>query len=274
MLMKCVPGLLAIGTVAAASQAQVTILTVDRSVGATACVYAPPTYPDWCESDGRSNFFAGSWVDVVSFGNSAAGGVGFAGSITVSNQSSDVQSNQFFIAGSARVEVDSDGECSSTGDVLTSFDVKFKVVSPCRAVLSGETQIDAGGELRIQLRNGEGTLMYTFAGNYEASFDLAPGNYEYFASGLADGTCSGTCSHKERIDWQSRIDFVPLACPADFNGDNVVDDADFVVFVAAYNELVCPEEPAPCPVDLNGDGIVEDSDFVIFAAAYNELLCP
>jgi hypothetical protein len=28
--------------------------------------------------------------------------------------------------------------------------------------------------------------------------------------------------------------------PADLNNDNQVDDADFVLFVAAYNELICP----------------------------------
>ncbi len=30
------------------------------------------------------------------------------------------------------------------------------------------------------------------------------------------------------------------ACPADFNHDSQVDDADFVAFLAAYNELLCP----------------------------------
>ena len=32
--------------------------------------------------------------------------------------------------------------------------------------------------------------------------------------------------------------------------------------------------PAPCPGDMNGDRAVDDGDFVIFVAAYNELLCP
>lgn len=273
--MKCVPGLLVIGTVAAASLAQVTIVTVDRSVGATACVFAPPSYPEWCESDGKSNAAAGGWTDSVSFGIGAAGGVGFGGSIAVASQSSEAKPNQLFVTGSARVEADSDGECSSTGNALTSFHVKFKVVSPCRAVLSGETLTSAGAELRIQLRNGVGTLMYTLAGNnYAASFDLAPGNYEYFASALADGSCGGDCSHKERTDWISQVDFQPLACPADFNNDDVVDDSDFVYFVGAYNELICPELPATCPADLNDDGLVEDGDFVIFVVAYNDLICP
>lgn len=64
-------------------------------------------------------------------------------------------------------------------------------------------------------------------------------------------------------------------CPADLNGDGLVDDSDFTLFAAAYNLLDCadPEMPALCPADLNRDGLVEDSDFVIFAVAYNDLIC-
>ncbi len=61
-------------------------------------------------------------------------------------------------------------------------------------------------------------------------------------------------------------------CAADFNCDAQVDDADFVIFAGAYNDLTIP--PANPICDLNGDGLVEDSDFVIFVAAYNDLLCP
>lgn len=60
-------------------------------------------------------------------------------------------------------------------------------------------------------------------------------------------------------------------CPADFNCDGQVDDADFVSFVASYNELVIP--PADPKCDLNGDGFVDDADFILFAVAYNELVC-
>jgi hypothetical protein len=68
----------------------------------------------------------------------------------------------------------------------------------------------------------------------------------------------------------------PGACIGDLNGDNVVDDADFVIFASAYNILDCtdPLMPPGCPADLNNDGFVDDADFVLFAAAYNELLCP
>ncbi|MGH7244562.1 MAG: hypothetical protein ACREJD_14215 [Phycisphaerales bacterium] len=67
-------------------------------------------------------------------------------------------------------------------------------------------------------------------------------------------------------------------CAGDINNDSFVDDADFSLFVVAYNELLCPQletgYPAGCPSDLNGDGFVDDVDFTIFASAYNDLLCP
>ncbi len=65
-------------------------------------------------------------------------------------------------------------------------------------------------------------------------------------------------------------------CPGDLNHDGQVDDADFVIFVGAYNILDCADlsMPAGCPADLTRDGVVEDADFVVFVAAYNELVCP
>ncbi|MBX3378606.1 MAG: hypothetical protein KF805_00800 [Phycisphaeraceae bacterium] len=65
-------------------------------------------------------------------------------------------------------------------------------------------------------------------------------------------------------------------CVADLNHDNQVDDADFVLFVPAYNTLDCadPSMPPGCPADLNGDGFVDDADFQLFVFAYDILLCP
>ncbi|MBS0189807.1 MAG: hypothetical protein U0573_13495 [Phycisphaerales bacterium] len=67
-----------------------------------------------------------------------------------------------------------------------------------------------------------------------------------------------------------------FACPADLNGDSLVEDADFVIFLNAYNILDCadPTMPAACPADFNTDAVVNDADFIIFLAAYNELVCP
>jgi len=66
------------------------------------------------------------------------------------------------------------------------------------------------------------------------------------------------------------------ACPADFNNDGQVDDADFILFVVGYNILDCsdPTMPSNCPADINADGVVDDSDFPLFVVAYNELVCP
>jgi len=66
-----------------------------------------------------------------------------------------------------------------------------------------------------------------------------------------------------------------LDCPADFNNDGQVDDADFTVFVVAYNILDCtdPTMPSNCPTDINQDGYVDDTDFTLFVVAYNELIC-
>ncbi len=65
-------------------------------------------------------------------------------------------------------------------------------------------------------------------------------------------------------------------CPADLNHDGIVEDADFTLFVFAYNILDCadPSMSAGCPADFNGDALVDDSDFSIFVVAYNNLLCP
>lgn len=65
-------------------------------------------------------------------------------------------------------------------------------------------------------------------------------------------------------------------CSGDLNNDGQVNDTDFVLFVAAYNLLLCsdPAMPAGCPADLNRDTTVDDADFSIFVNAYDNLVCP
>jgi hypothetical protein len=73
-----------------------------------------------------------------------------------------------------------------------------------------------------------------------------------------------------------RISVNAAACVGDLNSDNQVDDADFQIFVVAYNILDCADAsmPSGCPSDLNNDAVVDDLDFQTFAAAYDRLLCP
>jgi hypothetical protein len=73
-----------------------------------------------------------------------------------------------------------------------------------------------------------------------------------------------------------RISVNAAACVGDLNNDNQVDDADFQIFVVAYDILDCADASMPvgCPADLNADGFVDDADFQVFVVAYDELLCP
>lgn len=64
------------------------------------------------------------------------------------------------------------------------------------------------------------------------------------------------------------FEFIALTCAGDLNKDGVVDDSDFVVFAAAYNNLLDRAG------DLNADLVTDDADFVIFASAYDTLVCP
>lgn len=63
---------------------------------------------------------------------------------------------------------------------------------------------------------------------------------------------------------------VVVTCSADLDRNMVVDDADFQIFVVAYDRVLCPVE---CSVDFNNDRIVDDADFVVFAADYNVVEC-
>lgn len=65
-------------------------------------------------------------------------------------------------------------------------------------------------------------------------------------------------------------------CPWDLTGDELVEDADFSLFVQSYDLLDCGDAlmPANCAADFDNNGVVDDIDFTAFVAAYNFLLCP
>jgi hypothetical protein len=65
---------------------------------------------------------------------------------------------------------------------------------------------------------------------------------------------------------------VGIRCPGDLNGDGFVDDADFQLFLPAYDTLLVP--PADVRCDWNGDRQVDDQDFVLFLPYYDQLICP
>lgn len=79
------------------------------------------------------------------------------------------------------------------------------------------------------------------------------------------GTNSAT-GRTEALMWSRK------SCWADLTHDELVDDADFAPFAAAYDEMICPAKL--CLSDFNDDGVVDDEDFQIFVAAYEAMVCP
>ncbi|MEK6642838.1 MAG: hypothetical protein AABZ08_02945 [Planctomycetota bacterium] len=59
---------------------------------------------------------------------------------------------------------------------------------------------------------------------------------------------------------------VAAFCAGDFNGDNMVTNADIPDFVAAQLAGACPAPPATCPGDFNADGVVNGADTAGFVA--------
>ncbi|MBS0191951.1 MAG: dockerin type I repeat-containing protein [Phycisphaerales bacterium] len=89
------------------------------------------------------------------------------------------------------------------------------------------------------------------------------------------GAAGGNVTLKQYVDnFYVRAHFT--ACPCDLTGDNLVDDADFTMFLRAYNILDCsdPDLEGWCGADFNGDGFVDDTDFQQFVVAYDQLVCP
>lgn len=113
-------------------------------------------------------------------------------------------------------------------------------------------------------------------------YNLEPGDYILrFIANTSTSTATGAAPSSAFYEIEFEL-FEGFACACDLNADTFVDDADFVLFAAAYNELICPSPPgrgfsdrhAGCPADFDGDSFVDDADFVIFASAYNDLICP
>lgn len=104
-----------------------------------------------------------------------------------------------------------------------------------------------------------------------------------FAGGPCVGTADGTIRFTGLLDdirFYNRFltdqELRSFACATDMNGDLVVDDADFSMFVVQYDILLCsePNMPFGCSGDFNQDGQVDDTDFTIFAGEYDQLVCP
>lgn len=99
-----------------------------------------------------------------------------------------------------------------------------------------------------------GCISYTIEMNNASGGGFSPPASSIVASGI-----QGLIAVRTLVD---------SLCRSDFNYDNVVDDADFALFVGAYDVLLSNEG------DLTGDGMTDDSDFSLFVQAYDKLTCP
>ena len=88
-------------------------------------------------------------------------------------------------------------------------------------------------------------------------------------TGLVEGSVSvvvttlgGTSSRANAFTYES-----PL-CPADLNGDGVVNSLDTMIVMIAFGN--CPPSPTTCPADLNADGEVNAADVTIVVNAYGD----
>lgn len=179
------------------------------------------------------------------------------------------------------------GDFFKAGGRVSSFLAHWGSEPPCiQSVASSVTTCTGGSVTITAVVTGVPTLTYQWKRN---NVDLVEGILPNGTQVSNVDTPSLSLENCQAADLQGAVfklhitnsfgaadsaGSVVNVCAADFNCDGLVDDADFTTFVAAYNELLCPDAPAPCPCDLNADGLVEDSDFSIFVVAYNELICP
>jgi len=176
-----------------------------------------------------------------------------------------------------------------TGNTLTRFQAinpaaEFSgTVAPC--TVEGDATLTYGTFFIVDLSNGASVWYQSFQPG-EIDFTLPAGTIPSDRAFIAvvtnenraqtpgagfDGAIAEMIFTQEtRMFFNTRG-----SCPADFNDDGMVDDADFTLFVEAYNILACASgTQIGCPADLTNDGSVADDDFTVFVVAYNELLCP
>lgn len=94
-------------------------------------------------------------------------------------------------------------------------------------------------------------------------------------SDAGEFTIAFTNSCGTSISGPIQVEVTP-PCPGDVNNDNIVDDADFSLFCADYDIMLCyaPKMPWGCPSSFNGDFLVDDTDFMLLVSGYLAMVCP
>lgn len=252
--------------------AGVTITSVNRSLGAKACVNAPPNTLNWCESDATSNTVEGPWTAALSFGPSAAGAIGSATAIAQVSQTGDINSTSIEASMGIYTYASASGTCSASNDGSNVFETEFNLSLDADLLLSSTVSGESLTFL-VTISQVGGSVWHSSYSSENVTIPLGAGDWKLRIEAHNFFGC-GPCFVSRSANIQTSASFEFGQCVGDLNGDLLVDDSDFSIFVVAYNELLCPDYPNTCPGDLNGDAYVDDSDFSIFAVAYNELICP
>jgi len=129
--------------------------------------------------------------------------------------------------------------------------------------------------LSSQLSFGSGNTLDVPLPDLPTGGSITPILAPFYAVALGNATVSASLECSQLAPSVASAPIKVVSCTGDFNGDGLVDDADFAIFSAAFDVRDCdsPDMEDGCPCDLATDASVDELDFEIFAAAYSEYYC-
>jgi hypothetical protein len=250
----------------------------------------PPLPPYTCDIPGPDTF-SQSNTDVLT-----AGGVACAGGTTTENAYCRIYSaadmgNDMFTIDCIRFGVTNPGSYiegevnvfkSANGTAVPYADLELLATAPFGFYTTDGLAYDVvtfddgavvdlsdGSALVIELSYGASPDGFvTFGGGTGADITNGTTYLRSASCGLAEFVAVGDIGFD--LEWAVFVDGTAGAgqpdCPGDFNGDGMVDGADFGYILAAWGP--CPG----CPEDLNGDGEVNGADVGLVLSVWGA--CP
>jgi hypothetical protein len=108
-----------------------------------------------------------------------------------------------------------------------------------------------------------------FATDNTTAGDGLMGVYSFTLGSQGELIQNGPIVHTQGIAPRAVVPWMTTACPADFNGDGVVNVGDLLILFDAWGKC---SDPSACPEDLNGDGVVDVQDLLLLLDAWGK--CP
>lgn len=159
-------------------------------------------------------------------------------------------------------------ECEKFSSVAIYNDVWFEYMAGCTGTTTASFCVvaDASYDTKMAVYeggcpdDGQGVVVAcnddTCGLTSEVSFESTCGTTYFIRVGSYSAAAAGTATLD--ISCPGEPCEGP-SCPADFNGDGVVDGIDFGLELVAWGDC-----PSPCPQDLNNDGVVNGIDIGLF----------